>query len=119
MMKMFKRLEKKLFRQQEKLKEINKKYENVMIGLKILENSTKLDETEQIDETRINIAESTPRKRADDFINENIPTVETPKKEAIKQKLVEYNILTESLKREMRISNNTEKNTFKIFKIMN
>lgn len=46
MMKKFKRLEKQLFRHQEKLKEMNENYENVMIRLKILENSTKLDETE-------------------------------------------------------------------------
>lgn len=59
-----------------------------------------LAESEETSVMRQNTAEYTPRKRVEEFIRENIPHIETPKKEVIKQKLLEH-ILTEALKLEM------------------
>ncbi|CAK1591553.1 unnamed protein product [Parnassius mnemosyne] len=55
----------------------------------------------------------TPIKRVSEYINTVIPNIETPKKEKIKKKLIEHDLLKESFKCEYKNSSNTEKNILK------
>lgn len=96
----FKTLQKKITRQQKKIDQMQKDYQNVLIQLA----------TEpEIDNVSEELEEKTPTKKVEELINNNIPHIETPKKEEIKKKLLEYTVLTESLKSEFKTANNTEK----------
>ncbi|CAG5045585.1 unnamed protein product [Parnassius apollo] len=111
--KRFNNLQNLLYRHQKQIDETNENLKNVLIRLKQLENSKTSTESEEASMMRQNTAEYTPRKRVEELISENIPHIETPKKEVIKQKLLEHDVLTEALKLEMKSSNQAEKRTFK------
>ncbi|CAG4987951.1 unnamed protein product [Parnassius apollo] len=95
-------------RHKKQIDETNENCKNV-IRLKQLENSKTSTDSEEASMMRQNTAEYTPRKRVEKFISENISHIETPKKEVIKQKLLEHDVLTEALKLEMKSSNQAEK----------
>ncbi|CAG5036419.1 unnamed protein product [Parnassius apollo] len=59
------------------------------------------------------LEEKTPRKEVTEFISNNIPNIETPKKEEVKKKLLEDDVLTKSLKLQFQTANNTEKNVLR------
>ncbi|CAG4976244.1 unnamed protein product [Parnassius apollo] len=72
-------------RHKKQIDETNENLKNVLIRLKQLENSKTLTESEEASMMRQNRAKYTPRKKVEEFISENIPHIETPKKEVIKQ----------------------------------
>lgn len=87
-------MRKKLKRQQKKIEQMNESYNKIMKKLNDLEH---------------NAADDTPLKRTEDFINETMKNVETPKKELVKKKILQHDILNESLKSQFEKSSNADK----------
>ncbi|CAG4943893.1 unnamed protein product [Parnassius apollo] len=101
----FKSLRKKTNRQQKKIDKMQADYENLLTRL-ITSDETKDTYTRELEE-------KTPRKEVTEFINNKIPNIETPKKEEVKKKLLEHDVLTKSLKLQFQTANNTEKNVLR------
>ncbi|CAG4991370.1 unnamed protein product [Parnassius apollo] len=85
------------------------KQETAQLRLQL--NTLTKDETK--DTYTQELEEKTPRKEVTEFINNNIPNIETPKKEEVKKKLLEHDVLTKSLKLQFQTANNTEKNVLR------
>ncbi|CAH0719504.1 unnamed protein product, partial [Brenthis ino] len=71
------------------------------------------NEAEIVNHTIVQEQENTAYKRSENFVNEHLTNVATPEKEVIKKKILEYNVLTDSIKSKFKICQNQDKNTFK------
>lgn len=65
-------------------------------------------ETEKLEIRNMPTTEDTPQKKTEVFINDNLPDVQTPIKSVVKWKLLEHNVLTESLKLKFNTSSNAD-----------
>lgn len=115
----FRRFVKKIESQQEKIQKMKDDYKILMKKLKVTEKTDKFQETKEAEKTEENQEaeviqdttgqDYTPMKRTTDFINTTIPNIETPKKEEIKKKIFEHDILKEAIKSEYKKSSHEEK----------
>lgn len=105
--------------QQLRLTKMEEDYEVLTKKLQTAHNSAHGDLTsnirlEEITPTSyIHLEETTPQKRTDNFVNENMIGVETPKKDSVKKVVLAHNVLTDALKKQYSTLTNNDKNKLK------
>lgn len=102
----FNALRKKYYRQSKKLHEIN-------IAFQDFKTKTNLHQVSDQKNQEMDSDSVTPMKQTECFINENLPKVDTPQIEIVKKKILEHNVLVQSLRNEYKESDGTQKNTIK------
>lgn len=78
-----------------KINRIQRKNEKLLEYIELLKNEH--NKTHYMDNT-VPQQEITPYKKTDSFINENLPNVSIQEKEKVKKRLLEHNVLVDSLK---------------------
>lgn len=90
--------------------QLNKMHENCEVLLKKLQKAPNTDFEKNISDCQV---EDTPQKKTDNFVNENIPDVDTLQKNKVKKVILAHNVLTEALRNEYSTSSNHNKNKLK------
>lgn len=92
----FNALRKKYYRQSKKLDEINIAFQDFK------KTKTNLHQVSDQKNQEMDSDSVTPMKQTERFINENLPKVDTPQKEIVKKKILEHNVLVQSLRNEYK-----------------
>lgn len=96
-------LKKRFYRQSKKLDRLNIAFQKAKATI---DEINKQKNEEMVDNV-------TPLKKTENFINKNLTNMDSPQKEIVKRKILEYNVLAESLKKEYKQCVGAEKVTLK------